>query len=66
MIVGDIQRHARGLGFAHMSLVAVNGSLAFWHKHGFRAVRPQELEPALVAKLASYEAAARFMVKALV
>ncbi|MGV8856758.1 MAG: GNAT family N-acetyltransferase [Devosia sp.] len=64
MIVGEIQRHARARGFAHMSLVAVNDSLAFWHKHGFRAVRPQELEPALIAKLASYETAAKFMVKA--
>ena len=66
MIVGEIQRHARLHGFATMSLVAVNGSLPFWHKHGFRAVRPQALEPALTAKLASYESAARFMVKVLV
>ena len=65
-IVGEIQRHARSQGFATMSLVAVNDSLAFWHKHGFRAQRPSTLTPELVAKLASYEAAARFMVKALV
>ncbi|WDR00361.1 GNAT family N-acetyltransferase [Devosia sp. J2-20] len=63
MIVGEIQRHARGRGFAHMSLVAVNGSLPFWHKHGFRALSPSVLAPELIAKLASYEATARFMVK---
>lgn len=62
MIVGDILRHARTAGFANMSLVAVNGSLPFWHKHGFRAVKAPELEE----KLASYEAAARFMTKTLV
>ena len=39
MIVGDMLRHARSAGFATMSLVAVNGSLPFWHKHGFRAVK---------------------------
>ena len=63
MIVGEIQRHARGQGFANMSLVAVNGSLPFWHKHGFRALSPAKLEPALIDKLAGYEAAARLMVK---
>lgn len=62
MIVGEILNHARSRGFAHVSLVAVNGSQAFWHKHGFRALAV----PELAEKLASYEAAARFMVKALV
>ena len=66
MIVGEIQRHARAAGFASMSLVAVNGSLGFWHKHGFRAQRPSTMAPELVDKLASYEVAARLMVKALV
>ena len=66
MIVGEIQRHARARGFASMSLVAVNGSLGFWHKHGFRAQRPSMLAPALVDKLAGYELAARLMIKALV
>lgn len=61
MIVGDIQRHARAAGFATMSLVAVNGSLPFWYKHGFRTLEA----PELAAKLASYEPTARFMVKRL-
>ena len=61
MIVGDMLRHARLQQFATMSLVAVNGSQAFWHKHGFRPVAA----PELAEKLASYDAAARFMVRTL-
>lgn len=61
MIVGEIQRHARSRGFANMSLVAVNGSIPFWTKHGFRPFPA----PELADKLLSYEAAARFMVKVL-
>lgn len=61
MIVGDILRHARAKGFSETSLVAVNNSQAFWHKHGFRVVDA----PALANKLASYEAAARYMRKLL-
>lgn len=62
MIVGDILRHARAAGFAHVSLVAVNGSLPFWYKHGFRAVAA----PLLSEKLKSYEDEACLMVKPLV
>ncbi|HTM78066.1 MAG TPA: GNAT family N-acetyltransferase [Devosia sp.] len=62
MIVGDIINHARAMGFPSISLVAVNGSQPFWHKHGFRVLPVPELSE----KLASYEAAARFMVRALV
>lgn len=60
MIVGDMLRHTRNAGFANVSLVAVNGSLPFWYKHGFRAV----VAPELTEKLASYETTARFMVRA--
>lgn len=59
MIVGDILRHARAAGFPSVSLVAVNGSLPFWYKHGFREVAA----PELIDKLGSYEQAARLMVK---
>lgn len=59
MIVGDILRHARSTGLASVSLVAVNGSLPFWYKHGFRALKAPELDE----KLASYEVTARYMVK---
>ena len=59
MIVGDMLRHARATGFASVSLVAVNGSLPFWYKHGFRAV----VAPELADKLASYEPSARLMLR---
>lgn len=59
MIVGNMLRHAKAAGFANVSLVAVNGSLPFWYKHGFRA----QAAPELADKLNSYEQAARFMVK---
>lgn len=61
MIVGEMLRHARLAGFDRMSLVAVNGSLPFWYKHGFRAVTA----PALADKLESYEPAARLMSRSL-
>lgn len=59
MIVGDILRHARLMGFATVSLVAVNNSALFWYKHGFRAL----VAPELADKLNSYEPAARLMVR---
>lgn len=61
MIVGEMLRHARLSHFATVSLVAVNGSQLFWHKHGFRPVDA----PELADKLASYDAAARFMARTL-
>ena len=62
MIVGEVINHARACGLPNISLVAVNQSQPFWHKHGFRVVEVPELKD----KLASYEAAAHFMVKPLV
>ena len=44
-----------------MSLVAVNASAPFWSRFGFEIVS----EPALDAKLKSYDDAARFMVRTL-
>lgn len=61
MIVGEILRHARLHGFQTVSLVAVNGSLPFWHKHGFRTLDVPELRD----KLQSYEPSARYMSKRL-
>lgn len=61
MIVGEILRHARGIGLPSVSLVAVNGSLPFWHKHGFRPVDV----PELADKLASYETKAQYLSKVL-
>ncbi|SFB98633.1 Acetyltransferase (GNAT) family protein [Devosia psychrophila] len=59
MIVGDMLRHARLSGFPSVSLVAINGSLPFWYKHGFRAVAV----PELADKLASYEQSAKLMLR---
>lgn len=60
-IVAALTKHAGALGFASMSLVAVNNSLAFWQRQGFAALD----RPGLAEKLESYEAAARYMVKPL-
>lgn len=61
-IIDRIVDHATDEGFATVSLVAVNGSVPFWGKHGFVAMET----PDLAGKLASYEDAARFMVRRLV
>ncbi|MBI4047465.1 MAG: GNAT family N-acetyltransferase [Devosia nanyangense] len=60
-IVAQLTELACEKGFATMSLVAVNGSLGFWRKQGFMPIDA----PELAEKLASYEDAARFMVKSL-
>jgi GNAT superfamily N-acetyltransferase len=57
MIVGDILRYARARDLRSMSLLAVNGSGSFWHKHGFRTVDAPDLRD----QAAGYEAAARYM-----
>jgi GNAT superfamily N-acetyltransferase len=60
-IVEALGKHAVAHGFGTMSLVAVNGSSSFWERHGFAV----DDRPDLTQKLASYEAAARFMVRRL-
>jgi GNAT superfamily N-acetyltransferase len=60
-IVSALAKHAATHGFATMSLVAVNGSQGFWERHGFAAVDAPELSQ----KLASYEDAARLMIRPL-
>lgn len=58
---GEIVKTLIGIGAAYrtMSLVAVNGSIGFWSRFGFAL----EDRPELVAKLSSYDAHARFMVR---
>jgi GNAT superfamily N-acetyltransferase len=53
--------HARETGAPNVSLVAVNASVPFWSRSGFEVVS----DPALDAKLKSYDDAARFMVRRL-
>jgi GNAT superfamily N-acetyltransferase len=60
-IVKALIKHAAARDLPTMTLVAVNGSRGFWERHGF-AVRDV---PELAAKLASYAADARLMVKQL-
>ena len=60
-IVGALTKHAQALDYPTMSLVAVNGSVPYWEKHGFVATE----EPQLYAKLLSYEEGARYMVRTL-
>jgi len=52
---------AETVRLSNLSLVAVNNSVAFWQRHGF-ALTPN---PALDAKLRSYDEEARFMVRAI-
>ncbi|BCB20656.1 GNAT family N-acetyltransferase [Bosea sp. ANAM02] len=56
-IVTAIARHAAETGHASLALVAVNDSIGFWRRQGFREVH----DPALDRKLASYDDAARYM-----
>jgi ribosomal protein S18 acetylase RimI-like enzyme len=57
-IVKAVLAHARETGLGNVSLVAVNSSVPFWSRFGFDVVS----DPALDAKLRSYDDAARFMV----
>lgn len=60
-IVDALGKHAAAHGFPSMSLVAVNGSQSFWQRHGFVVEDRRDL----AQKLASYEEAARLMVRRL-
>jgi GNAT superfamily N-acetyltransferase len=60
-ILGALVKHARAEGYETMTLVAVNGSVPFWEKHGFVVTD----EHGLYAKLLSYEEGARYMVRTL-
>jgi ribosomal protein S18 acetylase RimI-like enzyme len=58
-VVALLVRQARALGLSNLSLVAVNDSTDFWQGLGFR----EHDDPALAAKLMSYDAKARYMVR---
>lgn len=60
-IVNAVIAEAERAGLPNVSLVAVNKSVPFWSRFGFE---PTD-EPALAAKLLSYDADARFMVRKL-
>lgn len=60
-IVSALTKHAKAEGYPTMSLVAVNGSLPFWERHGFVVTDLSEL----YGKLLTYDDAAQYMVKRL-
>jgi GNAT superfamily N-acetyltransferase len=59
--VSRIVSAAAGQGCDAIALVAVNGSSGFWERQGFRPAH----DPALAGKLASYDDAARYMMRGL-
>lgn len=61
-IVRILLAGAHKAGCPDVSLIAVNDSSGFWRRHGFEPV----VDPALDAKLRSYDEDARFMVRPLV
>lgn len=60
-IVAALTKHAGAMGFASMSLVAVNNSQSFWTRQGFAV----EERPELSGRLAGYAEDARYMVRRL-
>ena len=58
-IVEKLVEQARKEGFPNMSLITVNNTKEFWRRHGFDVFE----DPALTAKLQSYDNEARFMVR---
>jgi ribosomal protein S18 acetylase RimI-like enzyme len=58
-IIAQLVDLAGKSGLPNLSLVAVNGSAGFWQRHGFAVT----VDPALDAKLRSYDDSARFMVR---
>ena len=60
-IVQAIAGHAETAGSRNLSLVSVNNSVPFWTRFGFEVTD----EPSLGAKLLTYDADARFMVRRL-
>ena len=57
--VDRLAGHARGSGFMRMALVAVGNSAGFWQRQDFREAHDE----ALARKLASYDSAARYMIR---
>jgi len=60
-IVGTLVHHAAAQQHQNISLVAVNNSVQFWQRQGFR-IRDDD---ALTEKLASYDAQARYLLREL-
>lgn len=57
--VAGLAAHAASAAFRRMALVAVGNSAGFWRRHGFHEAHDE----ALARKLASYDDAARYMIR---
>lgn len=62
-LVALIEQRASQLGLRQLGLVAVQGSVPFWRRHGFEPL--SQLPKALAQKLASFGAEACFMQRVL-
>ncbi|MBV8036829.1 GNAT family N-acetyltransferase [Roseateles sp.] len=60
-LLARLSERARALGLARLGLVAVQGSVPYWQRQGF--AEPAGLPAGLSAKLASFGAEARFLVR---
>jgi ribosomal protein S18 acetylase RimI-like enzyme len=60
-VVEQLAEQAAGDGWPAIALVAVNDAVNFWRRHGFEA----QAAPGMAAKLASYGADARYMIRRL-
>lgn len=60
LLIAAFMEQLAALRFDCAALVAVQGSAAYWQRHGFAAVEPS---PALAAKLASYGSNVRYMMR---
>ena len=60
-VVERLAEQATEDGWPAVALVAVNDAVAFWSRHGF----VEQTAPGMAAKLASYGADARYMVRRL-
>jgi len=58
LLIGRMRR----AGLEDLALVAVNGTMPFWERHGFRICEPSD---AMVRKLVSYGGEARYMIRSL-
>ncbi|MFT7723691.1 MAG: GNAT family N-acetyltransferase [Roseateles sp.] len=60
-LLDTLAARARAFGLRRLGLVAVQGSLRYWQRHGF--AEPAVLAPVLAAKLASFGPEARFLAR---
>lgn len=60
-LLARLRERAQALSLARIGLVAVQGSVPYWRRQGF--AEPAEMPKNLLAKLASFGAEARFLIR---